>query len=498
MIFMKRMYLFLTIIAIMVGLLVVALASYGASATVLVHLFTGELLGPGDFDRLVFDFTLKPPSDTPDTLTAIGFHNEGTARGIRDIVHFVLWEDKGEAGFHGGEDEKIKTSAWHPDKMNWSFTNLRVDIPKEGKRLFMTVETDGTIDEKRRLMLAVSSSKDHGEAGVYETGDEGIFFASKTAVPKLSDGNVSSGVLQMINTRDIFPPVTYLYSPVTNSSSTESPVRITGKSRERGRGKLERIIVKINKNNGEKAAELEPVFIKSNEVQWMIDWTPGEVGEYNIAAIAKDDVGWWEVENKWNSASFTFSNVPAEPAPKPDEIIPPKETPAVQWPPVIAPPPISPKPLPQEPLPTSPDTIKSWSCGILGACDETFSGRLKGKILLKVEGKGEAFYVNPTDGAAYYLGRPSNAFEIMRFLSLGISEDNFAKLQAGDHGLLARLEGKIVLRVAKDGEAWYLPLKSKTPLYLGRPADAFRIMREQGIGISDSNLSKLELKVMSS
>ena len=53
--------------------------------------------------------------------------------------------------------------------------------------------------------------------------------------------------------------------------------------------------------------------------------------------------------------------------------------------------------------------------------------RVKGKILLRVESKGEAWYVNPDDGKRYYMGRPQDAFELMRTLGLGITdEDLFA------------------------------------------------------------------------
>ena len=60
--------------------------------------------------------------------------------------------------------------------------------------------------------------------------------------------------------------------------------------------------------------------------------------------------------------------------------------------------------------------------------DNDFSENQKGKILLQVEGNGEAWYVSPMDGRRYFLGRPSDAFEIMRSLGLGISNDDFDNL----------------------------------------------------------------------
>ncbi len=56
----------------------------------------------------------------------------------------------------------------------------------------------------------------------------------------------------------------------------------------------------------------------------------------------------------------------------------------------------------------------------------------KGKILLQVEGKGEAWYVNPADGKRYYLADGAAAFQIMRSLSVGVNNDNLRKIGVGD------------------------------------------------------------------
>src|SRR3990167_1963199 len=53
--------------------------------------------------------------------------------------------------------------------------------------------------------------------------------------------------------------------------------------------------------------------------------------------------------------------------------------------------------------------------------DRKLTERLKGYILLQVEENGEAWYVNPSDGLRYYLRDGEAAYEIMRELSLGIS-----------------------------------------------------------------------------
>lgn len=111
--------------------------------------------------------------------------------------------------------------------------------------------------------------------------------------------------------------------------------------------------------------------------------------------------------------------------------------------------------------------------------------RLKGRILLQVERRGEAWYVNPQNEERYSMGRPSDAFDLMRGLGLGITESDFLSFNGQAP---ARLSGRILLQVEKNGEAWYVnPLNLKMH-YLGRPADAFQIMKTLGLGIADSDL----------
>ncbi len=128
---------------------------------------------------------------------------------------------------------------------------------------------------------------------------------------------------------------------------------------------------------------------------------------------------------------------------------------------------------------------------------ESLAQKLSGQILLNVQGNGEAWYVYPEDNKRYYLGRPADAFQIMRELGLGINEIDFQRIAqagmpvAGDLDLAKRLAGKIILQVEKNGEAWYIYPKDFKKYYLGRPADAFQIMRELSLGITRENLAKI-------
>ncbi len=63
--------------------------------------------------------------------------------------------------------------------------------------------------------------------------------------------------------------------------------------------------------------------------------------------------------------------------------------------------------------------------------DEKLADKLRGRILLQVESHGEAWYVNPNDNKRYYMKDGDSAYQIMRFLSLGITNDNLAEIEKG-------------------------------------------------------------------
>ncbi len=171
-----------------------------------------------------------------------------------------------------------------------------------------------------------------------------------------------------------------------------------------------------------------------------------------------------------------------------------------------------------------------------------------GKILLQVQQNGEAYYVYPNDNKRYYLGSPENAWSIMRFFGIGISNPDLQKIPTGidqrmtdndsdgdglsddlekifgthmylpdtdhdgysdsleiqnnydplncngyllpiDYTFTEKKKGKIFLQVESHGEAWYVNPQDGKKYYMGRPADALKIMQYLGLGIADQNLN---------
>lgn len=169
--------------------------------------------------------------------------------------------------------------------------------------------------------------------------------------------------------------------------------------------------------------------------------------------------------------------------------------------------------------------------------------KLLGRIILKIEDKGEAWYLSPKDKQAYFLGRPDDAFNVMKSIGVGIANSDLAKIPVGitelsgadtdkdglsdlfedaiftdknkkdtdndgysdkdeilagysplstgiqliDQEFAAKQAGKILLQVQNNGEAWYINPVDNKRYFLGRPADAFAVMRYLGLGVSNDN-----------
>lgn len=129
--------------------------------------------------------------------------------------------------------------------------------------------------------------------------------------------------------------------------------------------------------------------------------------------------------------------------------------------------------------------------GLLLSHKQVLAASLDGRILLQVQDKGQAWYVNPLDSQRYYLGRPEDAFRIMRDLGLGVSNQDLQNFL--NNNAPARLAGRILLQVQDKGQAYYINPLSLRLHYLGKPADAFAVIRALGLGITNSDLQKITI-----
>ncbi len=130
------------------------------------------------------------------------------------------------------------------------------------------------------------------------------------------------------------------------------------------------------------------------------------------------------------------------------------------------------------------------NCLLLLPFNSAAAAGLSGRIFLQVQDKGQAWYIYPVDSKRYYLGRPDDAFSIMRKLGLGVSEKSFYAFAVRP---TSNVLGRIILRVESKGEAYYVDPLTGHLNYLGRPEDAFQVIRSLGQGITNSDLNKIPL-----
>lgn len=127
----------------------------------------------------------------------------------------------------------------------------------------------------------------------------------------------------------------------------------------------------------------------------------------------------------------------------------------------------------------------------LSEIDNNLSSRLKGKILLQVESKGEAWYVNPKNEKKYYMANGEEAYSIMRDSGVGITNTDLERTK-NDTSFAKKHSGKIFLQVEDLGQAYYVDFEG-VPHYLKNGEEAYNIMRDLGLGIANSDLRRINI-----
>jgi hypothetical protein len=110
---------------------------------------------------------------------------------------------------------------------------------------------------------------------------------------------------------------------------------------------------------------------------------------------------------------------------------------------------------------------------------------LSGRFLLQVQAKGQAWYLNPVNHHRYLITNNIAGLAVLRNLGLGASNKDWRTWQsAAPH----RLAGRFLIKVQDKGQLYYLsPVNFK--LYsLANAQDLVQLIKQQGLGISNQNL----------
>ena len=109
--------------------------------------------------------------------------------------------------------------------------------------------------------------------------------------------------------------------------------------------------------------------------------------------------------------------------------------------------------------------------------------------MLQIESHGEAWYVNPADGKRYYMANGEKAYNAMRSFGVGITNKNLDKIKT-NKTFAKNNSGKIFLQVELRGEAYYIDFNGVAH-YLKNGTAAYEVMRSLGLGITNNDLSKI-------
>jgi hypothetical protein len=118
---------------------------------------------------------------------------------------------------------------------------------------------------------------------------------------------------------------------------------------------------------------------------------------------------------------------------------------------------------------------------------------LKGKILLQVELNGEAWYVDPLDLKRYYLGKPREMMILIKKKSKALSSEELFDYRHFEKVFPKELAGRFVKNQDSNEEYYYVLPEKLTSIKIGSPNEAFRLLKDQGLGISNKEIRQIEV-----
>ena len=256
------------------------MASAAATTVTMNAVTMPDYIYPQTFDNLLLDFTLTPA--VADSLKALTVKNEGSARDFYDINRLVLWTDAGKTGFQGfAVDTEVAAAAYDDSSNLWVFSGLNDSVPASGKRYFVTVETKAGATSGRSFVFNLQAKYDANADGVYQSGDAGVYFGSKTVIPTDTQ---SGGATRMSGqTYDVYKPVAVMTNLSAGQEITASTYKIVGKSKDQGGTGVKKLEVCID------AVCADGVNTDGDYSTWEYSWANIAAGSHEVYAKATDN-----------------------------------------------------------------------------------------------------------------------------------------------------------------------------------------------------------------
>jgi hypothetical protein len=122
------------------------------------------------------------------------------------------------------------------------------------------------------------------------------------------------------------------------------------------------------------------------------------------------------------------------------------------------------------------------------ATTQSVAQKVAGRIVIQVQAQGQAWYVNPVNDKRYFLGTPQNAFNVMSQQAVGISNADFDKFSTS---IPSSLVGRFVIKTQDSGKMYYINPVGKGVVYVPDANGAANLIKAVGLGISNSDLATI-------
>lgn len=130
---------------------------------------------------------------------------------------------------------------------------------------------------------------------------------------------------------------------------------------------------------------------------------------------------------------------------------------------------------------------------LTGMLDLGLAERLKGKVLIQAESNGEAWYVDPVNLKRYYLGKPREAYLLIKDRSKSMSADDIIDYIYFDKKFPKELSGRFLKNEDEKSEYYYIIPEELTALKIETPNEAYKMLKERGLGINNVDIRKIEV-----
>ncbi|MEI7498004.1 MAG: CAP domain-containing protein [Candidatus Falkowbacteria bacterium] len=126
---------------------------------------------------------------------------------------------------------------------------------------------------------------------------------------------------------------------------------------------------------------------------------------------------------------------------------------------------------------------------------ETLAERLRGRILIQVEGKGQAWYINPTDQKRYFLSNLPDTLQVISQVGWKKSSEQLNKIL--DSKNKRQLAGRFVI-ISNKPNTYYFYNQSLIEYSFHSGGEAVKLYRKIGLPISNKNLAKIPIGFITS